>query len=405
MKRLMILGAGDEQIPLINKARELGLTTIVVDGQPERPGAKLGDEFLQIDILDEAACIAAARVGAIDGITTSVLSQGIRTLGAVAEALNLPGLRRESAFAVTNKIEMRKRLAAANVPSLPFAVATSAAQAHQHAIAMGMPLIFKPPDGSGSRGVHVVERLEQVDSAYQEAVAAVRSTRPDAHSVLIEQFVRGSNYGSEGIIIDGHPHFLTIREMLLTPLPYRQELGYVFPVQQPPGFESRLAAYIERVARALGLDRVPFHADFIYDGSTFVLLEIGARMPGYGLSYSFIPHATGLDFYTLVIQLALGETILVPEPKRNPTAMLFLRPMPGIVHKLPVLEPLRNEPSVVHFACNLAPGDHIPEVTDGASALKSGFVVTKGSTVDHALRNAQEIVRRFQQGLVYATEE
>lgn len=402
MKRLMILGAGDEQVPLINKARELGLTTIVVDSQRERPGASLGDKFLQIDILDEAACIAAARNSAIDGITTSVLSQGIRTIGAVAEALNLPGLRRESALAVTNKIELRKKLAAARVSSLPFAVATSAAQAYQYAVAMGLPLIFKPPDGSGSRGVRVVERLEQVDSAFQEAMAAVRS---DACSVLIEQFIRGSNYGSEGIITDGRPHFLTIRAMLLTPLPYRQELGYVFPIQQTPDFESRLAAHIERVARALGLDRVPFHADFIYDGSTFVLLEIGARMPGYGLSYSFVPHATGLDFYTIVIQIALGETILIPELKRNPTAMLFLRPAPGIVRKLPMLEPLRNEPSVVHFTCNLAPGDRIPEVIDGASALKSGFVVTRGSTADHALQNAEEIVHRFQQGLVYATEE
>lgn len=396
----MILGAGPEQVPLIRAAQGAGVRAVVVDEDANRPGAALADVHAHFSLMDAERCIEAAREQRINGVATTVLSLGVRTLGAVAEALDLPGLRRESAYAVTDKIAMRERLAAGGVNSVPFRVARSIEEAQAAAAELGYPLVIKPPDGSGSRGVRVVAGPESVAAAYTDAVAAIRSPERDG-CALLEGFIPGDEYGCDGFVTGGALHLTTVRAMTLSPLPYRQELGYCYPPDLHDAAGVALVDYLQAVVRAIGLTDGPFHADVKIDGTTCALVEIGARLPGYNLATVFIPHATGIDPVELTWRVALGHKVSAQPVTVRPTVMRFFTPPPGTLAATPALDDLRAMPGVLAVISELKAGDTIQPSIDGATAQYAGYTITGGGTIEEALAVAEDIAHQFVAGLVY----
>lgn len=399
-QRLMILGANDEQTPLIAAAKARGIETLVIDANPSNPGVALADVYVQHDLMDAETCIALARQHRIEGVCTAVLSLGMRTVGAVAQALGLPGLRERSALYVTDKAAMRARLEATGVPSVPYRLVRNAAEAIDAARVIGLPVVIKPPDGSGSRGVRVVEDKAALPEAFADAAAALRLT-DDAPVVLIEQCIAGQEYGINGFFFGGETHLVTVRAKRLTDLPYRQELAYVFPPPLTHADQRALADYLTQIAHALELTDVPFHADMMRDESgAFRLIELGARLPGYALSYAFVPYATSVNTYNIVIDLALGNPIPPLSITPRPTAMVFLQPLPGVLEGVPTPESLLSD-RVRVVQTHLKPGDTIVPVTDGTIAMRQGFVVATGESADEALREAETTARVFCSRLVY----
>jgi len=120
MKTIMILGAGIYQVPLILKAKELGYTTLVVSYPGNYPGFALADECLYLDTRDVEHIQKAAVEKNISGICTTGTDVAIRTLGAVAESLHLPGLSKNAAETVTDKYLMRRAFELGNVPCIPY---------------------------------------------------------------------------------------------------------------------------------------------------------------------------------------------------------------------------------------------------------------------------------------------
>jgi biotin carboxylase len=399
-QRLMILGANDEQTPLIAAAKARGIETVVIDANPSSPGVALADVYIRHDLMDAEACIALARQRQIDGVCTAVLSLGMRTVGAVAQALSLPGLRERSALYVTDKAAMRARLEAAGVPSVPYRLVRNAAEAIDAARAIGLPVVIKPPDGSGSRGVRVVHDIAALPEAFADAAAALRSA-DDAQVVLIEQCITGQEYGVNGFFFGGETHLVTVRAKRLTELPYRQELAYVYPPALTDDEERALADYLTQIARALELEDVPFHADMMRDeAGAFRLIELGARLPGYALSYAFVPYATRLNTYDIVIDLALGNPAAPLRITPCPTAMVFLQPPPGVLEAIPDPHSLLSD-RVRVLQTHLKPGDTIVPVTDGTIAMHQGFVVATGKNADDALSEAEAAASAFCSRLVY----
>ncbi|MFW5748029.1 MAG: ATP-grasp domain-containing protein [Chloroflexota bacterium] len=401
MSTLMVLGAGDEHLHVIRAAKGLKHRVIVVDPDPTRPGVALGDAHVACSLLDIAAVLDAACAHHIDGITTASLGIGMRTIGAVAEALDLPGLRRDSAYAVTDKIVMHERLRGAQVDDLPYRVAVDVASAQRAVHELGLPVVVKPADGSGSRGVRVVRDEDEIVHAYQGAVTQTRSPERGTQ-VLIEAFIDGDDLNGDGFIVDGVVHVVTLRAAAMTPLPHRQEVGYLFPPPISPQTEQAVMTLLARVTRALALDNTPFHVDMkIRPDGQPALIEIGARLPGYGLSTDFIPHATGLDVARTSVMLALGQPLDLGTLRRTPTCMFFLQPKTGKIVSGIDLAGLRARPGVVAVYSKLKPGDIVEPVIDGATALHQGYIVTTASTVEQAHQQANAAAHWFYEQLIY----
>ena len=200
MKKILIVGAGFLQVPLIKKAKEWGLYTIAVDGDQNAPGFFYADEWECIDITDETQCLEYAKEKEINGVITAATDYGILTVARIAETMNLPGISYEIAKTVKNKYLIRKNIS--QNEELQFFELDTEEKALQLREQIRYPVIVKPCDGSGSKGVEKVENKDGLLEAFQEAYRFSKSKK-----VLVEDFFVGKEYGADIFVHDGM-HFL-----------------------------------------------------------------------------------------------------------------------------------------------------------------------------------------------------
>ena len=163
MPKILIIGAGEMQLPSIVKAKEMGLYVIAVDINPQAPGLKFADvvEIVSTDDLD--GVIKVAEQYNIDAVLTCS-DFPVRTLAAVGERMGIPAISVDNSYKATNKWLMRRALKNYGVPIPFFAKATNFdefLQAVKEVTKLGSKVIVKPADSSGSRGVHLLERMDQ----------------------------------------------------------------------------------------------------------------------------------------------------------------------------------------------------------------------------------------------------
>ena len=169
MKKIMILGAGIYQVPLIRTARRMGLYTIVVSIPGDYPGFALADKIYELNTRDKEAILAAAEKEQIDGICTSGTDVAVSTIGYVCEKMHLSGIPYEAAEILTDKAKMKDAFRQGGVSAADGMRVRSAEEAQKAAEQLGYPVVVKRVDSSGSRGITVVEHSGQIEEAYENA--------------------------------------------------------------------------------------------------------------------------------------------------------------------------------------------------------------------------------------------
>lgn len=302
MKKLMILGAGIYQVPLIRRAREMGLEALVVSYPGPYPGLSLADHALPIDTTDAATVLAAARDERVDGITTTGTDVAVRTIGVVCDELGLPGVSESCARSLTDKAAMKKLFRQGGVPSSPFEVVRSLDETHAAAQRLGFPVMVKACDVSGSRGITKVDSGQDLEGAYDAARTATHTDH-----LVVEGFVEGTEIGVDGFVVDGTielfaPHTKFVRHVGGVTIP----AGHAFPPDLTPKTFHNLRDALGRAVCASELRIGAFNADVIVapDGGVSVL-EMGARCGATGIPELIEMH-TGIDYYEQIIRASLG---------------------------------------------------------------------------------------------------
>ena len=305
MKKLMILGAGVYQVPLIQRAQEMGLETIVVSYPGPYPGLSLADRPLLIDTTDAKSVLNAARSEGIDGITTTGTDVAVRTMGVVCDELSLPGVSESCARALTDKAAMKEMFRRGGVPSSPFEVVRTLGEAGDAARRIGVPVMVKACDVSGSRGVTKVDSERGLGGAYAAATAATHTDH-----LLVEKFVEGTEIGVDGFVVDGiielfAPHTKFVRRVGGVTIP----AGHAFPSDLAPETLSRLREAMLRAVGASDMRVGAFNADVMVtpDGGVSVL-EMGARCGATGIPELIEMH-TGIDYYEQIVRASLGMPV------------------------------------------------------------------------------------------------
>ena len=171
-KRIIIIGAGLLQVPAIQIAKDMGLYTIVLDYNKDAPGMKIADYPIIASTRDVDGCVRVARALSkemgIDGVIT-VGTDASSTVAAVANALGLPGNRFEDAYAASNKIRMRERFKKNNVPQPNFFPVWNYDEAVEAYRNLTKPVVIKPADNMGARGVMKVSDEKDVLNAFNRA--------------------------------------------------------------------------------------------------------------------------------------------------------------------------------------------------------------------------------------------
>lgn len=355
-KRLMILGAGPFQVPAIRKAAALGCHVITVDYLPDNVGHPYGHQFVNLSTVDKESILAAARDLRIDGICTFSSDVAISSVAYVCENLGLPGASPAVAETMATKHCFRAFLQRAQLASPHYVSGDTLESIATGLQRLSLPIIFKPVDTSGSRGITRLDclDLESAASAFRKAQSYSRS-----RTVCVEEFVAGTEVGGDAILVDGRVAVVAITHKHMRGFVVS---GHSLPADITVQDQLRVVEHIETVCNALGYVSGPLNFDVIVSADAVIMLEMSARNGGNGIP-EVIERATGVDVELAAIELALGLSPRFPdrvEIEHGAGSFVFGHSTGGRLERICSGEDLRRlVPEVFHVHFNKRPGDRI----------------------------------------------
>lgn len=396
-KTLLIISGSTEAVPGIKRAKEMGLHVVVSDMNPDAPGfAVANDRFLastyDIDITVAAALHYHRTIRPIDGVMC-IASDVPLTVASVGHALGLPGISIETAQLASDKLAMKKRFVEKGIPTPWFCGVESIAHLRRIVSEHGFPLVLKPVDSRGARGVLRLTESIDLDWAYNHSISFSPSGR-----IMVEGYLDGPQISTESVLINGKaftPGFTDRNyEFLDRFAPYIIENGGHQPsivIAEQQRAVSRLA---ERAALAMGIRTGIAKGDMVLTKDGPKVIEIAARLSGGWFSTDQIPLATGVDLIGAAVRIALGEQVaeegLIPRYQKG-VAIRYFFPEPGEVVRIENAEQLRDRPWVHKLGFFVRPGNIVEPVTNHTK--RAGFVITTGESREEAVERANNVVK------------
>lgn len=310
MKKLAIIGASYLQEPIVKKAKQMGIYTICFAWADGATCAEICDKFYDISIIEKEQILEICKKEQIDGITTIASDTATLTVNYVASRMGLISNPDEYSEICTNKFKMRQCFMDADVPSPKFTLVDD--EGKYSIKGFRFPLIVKPTDRSGSRGVEKVLDPVQLESAIKRA-------RKDSFEgkAIIEEFVTGREISVEGISFEGNHTILQITDKVTTGAPFFVELGHHQPSSLSDEIKDKVKQIVLNALDALHIQYGASHSELkIDEDGNIRVIEIGARMGGDFIGSNLVQLSTGYDFVKGVIDVSLG-TFEVPKLTQN----------------------------------------------------------------------------------------
>ena len=300
MQKIAVIGASYLQLPLVKKAKEMGLYTICfawVEGAVCKDEA---DEFYTISIVEKEQILSVCREKHIDGICTIASDVAAPTVAYVAEKMGLVGNSYEVAKRANNKFLMREAFFAHGIPCPAYQKITSFNQLDSKEL--HFPVIVKPTDRSGSLGITKVERWTALQTAVETALDCSFK-----HEAIVEEFVEGREISVEFISYQGKHYPLQITDKVTTEAPHFVELEHHQPAELTKEWYAQIYDLTKRALNALGVTNGASHSEYkITEDGRIYVMEIGARMGGDFIGSDLVQLSTGYDYLKGVIEVALG---------------------------------------------------------------------------------------------------
>ena len=315
MKRLMILGGSRYALPVIKAAHELGCYVITCDYLPDNIAHKFSDEYCNVSIIEKDAVLQAAKDLRIDGIMSFACDPGVVTAAYVAEKLGLPSCGSyESVCILQNKGRFRKFLTD-NGFNVPVAKGyTSIDDAIAEKDIFNWPVIVKPTDSAGSKGVTRVDDPADLRKSIEYALSFSHCSE-----FIIEDFItqKGFSSDSDSFSVNGElkfvsfdcQHFDRNAENPYTPA------AYSWPASISDAHQKELASEIQRLIKLLGLKTSVYNIETreSHNGKAYIM-EVSPRGGGNRLS-EMLRYATGVDLVKNAVRAAIGEPVVDVEQK------------------------------------------------------------------------------------------
>lgn len=301
MKKLAIIGASYLQKPLIEKAKMMGIETHVFAWAADDVGEEIADFFYPISIVEKDEILKKCREIGVDGVCSIASDLASITVNYVAANMGLIGNSMECTKRSTNKHEMRYYFEMNNDAS-PRSLLVEGLK-DLESITLNFPVIVKPVDRSGSRGITKVFSKQDLPEAIEAA-----KKQGFRQEVLVEEFLPGKEYSVECISWKGQHHFLALTEKYTTGNPHYIETGHLEPAQVGEETLKRIKNIVFHALNTLQIMYGASHTEIkVSEDGSIGIIEIGARMGGDLIGSDLVEISTGIDFVHAVIQIALGE--------------------------------------------------------------------------------------------------
>jgi biotin carboxylase len=393
LRDLIVLGGGEDQIPAYREGRRLGYRVIGVDQRPDCLGAAEADQFLCMTSRDPegiARALGPLDVAAVISPASDAAQESVAELSRIYRTAHQPAP--DAVRCSVDKGFFRSVVDRLGLPGYRYLQHdASAADELADAVAgLHLPVIVKPADSSGSKGITVVEDAGELPAAIEHAVKHSFSRQ-----VIVEELLVGRHCAVESFFVDGHLAFMAVTDRTITGPPAMISVSHVVPADLDPGVEAGLRAAITAICAEVGHTWGPVNFDFVLTAAGEIcFIEMGARLGGNGMPL-MVRHAFGLNTVEAAIRLALGEPLEIATAYQRTAALWILTAEDeGVLSAVEGLDRLREMPEVVEVQVFKEVGDRVHAYTQAGHKL--GYLVLVADSRAHlerALAQALNTVR------------
>ncbi len=308
-KKILLLGGSMYILPVIEAIHNLGYYAITCDYLPDNIAHKYSDEYHNVSIIDKESVLKLAKELKVDGIMSFACDPGVETAAYVSEKLGLPTNPYQSVEILQNKVKFRQFLAD-NGFNVPFAKGYTELQSAINDIdKFRMPVIIKPSDSAGSKGVTKVYTAEGIKEAAEYAIGFSKTK-----SFIMEEFIEKIGYSSDtdSFSVNGELVFCSFSNQRFDDTaanPYTPS-AYSWPSTMPQEIQSELRGELQRLFRLLDIKTSVFNIETRQgiDGKPYIM-EVSPRGGGNRLS-EVLRLASGADLITNAVRAAVGDEIV-----------------------------------------------------------------------------------------------
>ena len=385
-KTLLLLGGARYALPVIDAAHELGVRVVTCDYLPDNYAHKFSDDYINASIIDKDAVLGAAKEIRADGVMSFAADPGVVSAAYAAEKLGLPFQGSYEAVSILQDKNRFRKFLRENGFNCPASMSfTSRGEAEEAADELPYPVIVKPADSAGSKGVTRVDAADELGAAVDYAISFSKT-----HTCIIEQFLEkvGDSSDADSFLLNGEFKCISFTSQVFDPKvpnPYTPA-AYAMPASMPEWAQNELASELQRLANLLGLRDGVFNVEtrVATDGKAYIM-ELAPRGGGNRLC-EMLRYASGEDLIRAAVQAAVGLPVdEVGMPKYD-----------GYWYQLM----LHSDCSGVFEGIESAPGFKESHVVEEQLWIHPGEQVEAFTAANHAFGS---VFMRFEDALMAAT--
>lgn len=278
----------------------------------------------------------------------------------IAEKFGFPFYSVETAQWSTDKFQMKERFELGGVPHAQGRLISKAEEAE----GMVFPVIVKPRDNSGSRGVKLCRNQEELKTSIDEAL-----DNSKLDSVLVEEFIEGPEYSIESLHYPANGQEPTTKviqftEKKTTEFPYNVELGHIQPANISDENKQKIREIVTKIGKALNFKNCPSHTELKINERGIFVIETSPRLGGDYITSTLTPLSTGVNLEDELLKIALGESI-TPQPidVQYSGVRFFSFEEGSVIKYVPNVDFVKNWPHVIDFSFNLKGGETVNRIT------------------------------------------
>lgn len=341
MAKIAVLGANYQYLTFYRQAVEVGGHEIIAFGREEDDhiaADRYASKFYPISFTEKEKILEVCKREKVEGVTSFLIESALPYVYYIMRGLGLPCNSPECEALTANKFTMRERLRAMNVSIPRYELVISPTDM----IDIPMPVIVKPSDSGGSRGITLVQKMDGIGPAVDRALEWSKNK-----TVLIEQYIDGREFSIESISYEGKHHVLQVTEKETTGSPYFVELAHHQPADLTPELRKRIEDLTVQMLDALKVEYGASHTEIRLDGNDVpYIIEMGARMGGGFISSDLVRLSTGYDFVNGTIEVSTGH-FTTPETKPIAYSGVYLLCEETKDKVLPYIQHADEHPEVV----------------------------------------------------------
>lgn len=385
-KAILIFGVGELQKSIINRAKLMGLYTIGIDPFEDAVCKKEVDVFEVIGGQDYEGTLAVARKYNVAAVVTAATDKPLVMMARIAKELGLRFYSEETAIWSTDKYQMKQRFIEGGIPCARGRIIKGAEEAKD----LDFPLILKPRDNSGSRGVILCRNIEELSTAMNETL---QYTRMD--SVLVEEFIEGSEYSIESLHYNGKSEVIQFTEKRTTPFPYNVELGHIQPANISEEHKKEICTIIAKIGKALKFENCPSHTELKINERGIYVIETSPRLGGDYITSTLTPLSTGINMEDQLLHIALGEPVdCIIKHSQYSGVRFFSFDTNRIITAIPERKFVLSWPHVIDYSLKLSINDSVNPIT--SSLNRYGHIILQTgnrNSIDEAFDKYEKTIK------------